>query len=260
MIILFILLLIIVIGALIVYQRLCRIVENPFILVYKFGKMGSGKTTDIVAECLEDIRTGWIPYTTVKDIPGTYYFDAADFGLVSFPPYSHIHIDEVGSLFPSRGFKTFPKTTAEFFRLARQNKCKITLYSQATNDADKIIRNLCHEYWQLDRWFTLWTRSRKVIKAVSIGTDGDGNGSFVDTYEYESWLAGGVKLRFILRYVDLFESYAPKPLPRVNAKEIPQDEAFFNALTWRWYPRKVRSALSNFFTGMKSAFSKKSIE
>ena len=65
---------------------------NPYKLIMIFGKKGSGKTTTLTKIAITDIRKGKKVYSTVK-IPGTYYFNVSQIGIMTFEPNSTVLID-----------------------------------------------------------------------------------------------------------------------------------------------------------------------
>lgn len=194
---------------------------DRYILIFKFGKMGVGKTGDIVKQSIIDNHDPNYDrvYSSVK-IPGTYYFDPKDLetGKVSFPPRSSVYIDEIALIWHSRDFKSFPPELRKWFKMMRQSKVKLTVYSQSP-DIDKSIRDLCHEYHILSR-FMCFTVDWLVEKKIDVGEDRDGNGQLVDAYQ-KLPLIGGIHLNLIPRYIGLWNSFDPPQWGEIKSEYIP---------------------------------------
>lgn len=213
--------------------------QEKNILIFKFGKMGCGKTSDIIKQSQKDLRSGeWTKvYTTVQS-PGCYLFNPQDVGKYTFEPNSSIYIDEVGMLYDSRKFSTFPDYVRDWFKFMRQYKCKVTLYSQAP-DIDKKLRDLAHEYHLLSRWF-VFTVDWLVYKKLDVGTDADGNGKLTETYQKGSIL--DMRLNYLPRYVGLFESYNPPQLPLIRSRYIEENEMSIRSSKFRiWQHFNLRN-------------------
>lgn len=205
-------------------------------LIFKFGKMGVGKTGDIAKQCMKDNADPHFDrvYSTVK-IPNTYYFDPHDLetGKVSFPPNSSVYIDELGLIWHARDFKSFPPQLRLWFKMMRQSKVKVTVYSQ-TPDIDKAIRDLCHEYHILSRFFC-FTVDWLVEKKIDVGQDRDGNGQLVDAY-MKLPLIGGISLNYMPRYIGLWNSFDPPQYDEIKSEFLPANRLYERRkLMFDWY-------------------------
>lgn len=133
--------------------------RNPYRLVFVFGKKGSGKTTDGVVRAVAGLRSGRHVYTDIiisPDVPNysTHYHFVSDpkaLGISLFPCRESILIlDEIGSVWNNRDFKSFNSKTRDWFKLQRQYHVTCYLYSQ-TFDVDLQIRNLTDEMYMASR-------------------------------------------------------------------------------------------------------------
>ena len=192
---------------------------NPYKLIMIFGKKGSGKTTTLTKIAITDIRKGKKVYSTVK-IPGTYYFNVSQIGIMTFEPNSTVLIDEVGMIWDNRDYANFKPCVRDFFKLQRQYKLKVYLFSQ-TFDIDKKLRDLTDEMYLLENRFRVFSVQRRIIKYITINnasSNSNGTSSLVDEYKFDFILGGGLKIVYIPRWVSFFESYNPKHLAYISGQ------------------------------------------
>ncbi len=211
--------LLVVLSAIIIFERKTRKYLNPYKLTMIFGKKGSGKTTTLTKLALQHQKKGWKVYSTI-DIPGCYIFDVEEIGKKTFPENSCILIDEVGMIWDNRDFKNFKPEVRDFFKFQRQYKLKVYLFSQ-TFDIDLKLRNLTDEMYLLTNQFRIFSVQRRILKRITISNasnNGSSVSSLVDEYKFDSILFGGLKFTFIPRYVYYFKSYDPKQLSYIEGK------------------------------------------
>lgn len=191
--------------------------RNPYKLVMVFGKKGSGKTTFLTKTALKSIRKGKSVYSTVP-VPGAVLFDVDDVGKFTFPPESVVLIDEVGMIWDNRNYKNFRTDVRDYFKLQRQYRNTVYLFSQ-TFDVDVKLRNLtdamylctCHM-----GWLSIARRIRRDI--VIVNPTGENEARIADSLEFEPlWLSlfGAMTcvVTCIPHWAPYFNSFAPKPLP-----------------------------------------------
>ncbi len=140
---------------------------NPYKLYMVFGKKGSGKTTLLVKLAMQHAKKGWTVYSTCP-VPGCYLIRAKEIGYVHFPPRSVIFVDEVGMIWDNRDFKNFDNAVRDWFKLQRQRKLKVYLFSQ-TFDVDLKIRNLCDKMYMclcFGGWFSYAKEIKRKLVVV----------------------------------------------------------------------------------------------
>lgn len=140
---------------------MCVKYGNPYKLIMVFGKKGSGKTTLLVKLAIQYMNKGWTVYSTCP-VPGAYLIKPDDFGKYQFQGRSVVFIDEVGMIWDNRKFKEFDDRVRDAFKLQRQDKLRVYLFSQ-TFDVDIKIRTLCDQMY-LCTCFGGWLSYAKEIK------------------------------------------------------------------------------------------------
>lgn len=200
----------------VIFDFATRKYVNPYKLIMIFGKKGSGKTTTLTKIAITNIRKGIKVYSTVK-IPGTYYFHTSQIGRFTFEPGSVVLIDEVGMVWDNRDYGSFKPEVRDFFKLQRQYKLTVYLFSQAF-DIDKKLRDLTDEMYLLTNVARVFSVQRRIIKRITINNasqNSSGTSSLVDEYRFD-FILGGIKVVFIPRWVSFFQSYNPKQLAFIN--------------------------------------------
>lgn len=182
-----------------------------------FGSPGCGKTSTAVAWLKKGKRYYKYHYANfeVSDkIARTC--DLRNLGDWTFPPNSHLAIDEAGIEYNSRKFKSLPQKTIEWFKLHRHYKVRcIDVYSQSWEDMDITLRRLADELWYAKKIFC-FTLLRRIYKGVKID---ENTHQIVDAYRLAKfWTClipfyGAVKLVFRPRYYKYFDSYSIPDTP-----------------------------------------------
>lgn len=159
---------------------MCKKYNNPYKLIMVFGKKGSGKTTLLVKLARQHLKKGWTVYSTCP-CPGAYLISPKDIGHKAFAEKSVIFADEVSLVWNNRDFKTFDKRVDEWFRLQRQRKLKVYLFSQ-TFDVDLKIRNQCDSMY-LCQCLGGWISYAKQIKRkiIVVEPTGESEARIADT-------------------------------------------------------------------------------
>lgn len=116
--------------------------DNPYKLIFIFGKKGAGKSCYMVHEMLRLQKRGWNIYTDMQDIyiPGVRIISVSDLICGAPEPHSAIFLDEVGISMDNRNYKNFPAGLRDFFKYLRKMKCRLYMNSQAY-DVDKKVRD-----------------------------------------------------------------------------------------------------------------------
>lgn len=195
--------------------------RNPYKLFMVFGKKGSGKTTLMCKLALQYQKKGWNVYSNTS-LPGTYYFNTEDIGIVHFPENSILLIDEVGLIWDNRNFKSFPEHVKVYFKYQRQYKHIVYLFSQSF-DVDKKIRDLTDHLYIVYNFLNCFSIARRITKTVAVvhaDKSVSGESKIVDDYNIDSLLYapfGSVKFTYIPKYVKYFKSFNP---PELSLKEF----------------------------------------
>ncbi len=186
--------------------------RNPYKLIMVFGAKGSGKTTHMTKMGIKHLNKGWNVYCD-RIIPGCELFQVEDFGKYKFPEKSVILIDEVGTLWDNRNFKSFPPHVRDYFKYQRQYKNKVYLYSQAF-DIDKKIRDLTDHIYVLQNFFNFLSLGRRVTKKTVIVDAEDsptGESKITESYKFDPFWTMAVT--YIPKWAKFFNSFNPPELP-----------------------------------------------
>lgn len=207
-----------------IFERWSRAYNNPYKTYMLFGKKGSGKTTYIAKKTIQYLKKGYVVYSNVE-VPGVILINPNVVGKLSFIPNSVLFLDEVGMIWDKRDFAKFDKDVRDFFKLSRQAKMTVFLFSQAYDDVDKKIRDLTDQLYIIKRFARVFSIARKVVKIQDIGHNMEGSGTIIDDYQYcgllDCLFFGGMEFTFIPRWVSYFNSFNPKPLVDLKAAPIP---------------------------------------
>lgn len=178
--------------------------ENNFYSTDMYiGKKGSGKTCTIAKLSLKYQKKGYKVYSNVDTISNILYFNPKDLSYYAPDPNSVLLIDEVGLIWDNRDFANFKAN--EFFKYARQYKCKVILFSQAF-DIDLKIRNLVDNMFLMTKIGKICLY-RPVVKKLGVVKRIDGTGGLEDTYCYGSVFS--YKFTYLPRYYGMFKTYNP---------------------------------------------------
>lgn len=199
--------------------------RNPYKLIMVFGKKGSGKTTFLTKTAVKALKKGKTVYSTVY-VPGVILFDVQMIGTHTFPENSVILIDEVGMIWDNRNYKNFRTEVRDYFKLQRQYRNTVYLFSQ-TFDIDVKLRNLTDAMYLCNcymGWLSVARRIKRDI--VIVNPSGDSEARIADSLEFQSIFLSlfGAKTfipTFIPHWAKYFKSYNPPPLPFVSGDHIP---------------------------------------
>lgn len=131
-----------ILALLFVLSRLQKKYDNPYKLIFIFGKKGAGKSCYMVHEMLRFKKRGWTIYTDMTDIyiPDVRIITVDQLCKYGLPPKSCLFLDEVGISMDNRDFKSFPSGLRDFFKYLRKMKVRCYMNSQAY-DVDKKVRD-----------------------------------------------------------------------------------------------------------------------
>lgn len=143
--------------------------DNPYKLIFIFGKKGAGKSCYMVHEMIRLARRGWTIYTDMQDIyiPNVRIISVKDLVVGAPDPKSAIFLDEVGITMDNRNFKNFPTGLRDFFKYGRKMQCRVYMNSQAY-DVDKKVRDTVDSMILQTSLFNCISISRPIIRSVTL--------------------------------------------------------------------------------------------
>lgn len=194
--------------------------SNPYKLYFIFGKKGSGKSTYLTKKAIQYIKKGKKVYSTTY-VPGAYQFDVNLIGTHTFLEDSVIFIDEVGMIWDNRDYKNFRQDVRDYFKMQRQYRNIVYLFSQ-TFDVDVKLRNLTDSMYLCTCHMNFISVARKIKRDITItAPTGDSESRIADSLEFQSplWSLFGAKtivFTFIPRWTKYFKSFNPPELPFVE--------------------------------------------
>ena len=234
---------------------------NPYKLIMIFGKKGSGKSTTLAKAAVKHIKKGWTVYSTER-IPGTYYIDYSDIGQINMRDFNYVEfdpaqyrglirflkvlhnhffprrpkvlllVDEVGMIWHSRDFKSFPKYLRNWFKLQRHYYTKVIMFSQSF-DIDKSLRDLTDQMFLVKNVFRVFTYGKRIKKFITINNNSEDGGKLDESFEFDSflfWFLGSRTLTYIPRYAKLFNTYDAPQLQDIDFVQTPyRDKTDFPA-------------------------------
>ena len=213
-------------GPLFVFHLITREYVNPFKLFMIFGKKGSGKSTYLVKLAYKYLKRGWHVYTNIADmaLPGIRIIDPQLLG--DFVPVANslLLIDEAGTLYDNRNFKTFKESTRDFYKYQRHYKCIVYLASQDF-DVDKKLRVLTDGLYLQVNWLRVFTVGKRIVRTVTlVDATAEADGRIADSLKFApfwNW-----SYTFIPKYAKFFDSHVIPPKPYLGYKELCPDGSF----------------------------------
>lgn len=198
--------------------------SNPLVII--FGCKGSGKSTYIVKHCLDDIKHGFIPYTNLNvNIPGVRVFNVYDFlsGKFTFPPGSHVYVDEISVYMDGRSWKNTQKDFVTLLRYQRHEGFKCTFFSQGW-DMEVAIKRLCSEIYIQRKFLRVFSYLKRVNKYQDIKSakeSADSTASIVEELQIDPiFYKGAREFIFIPRYSKYHDSFAKLGLDQLPYCEV----------------------------------------
>lgn len=143
--------------------------QNPYKLIFVFGKKGAGKSCYMVRQMFRYLRRGWNVYTDMQDIriPNVRIISVSDLSQFRPEPHSLICLDEVGISMDNRSFKSFPPGLRDFFKYVRKMKCVVIMNSQAF-DVDKKVRDTTDSMLLMQSIGALFSIARPIYRTVTL--------------------------------------------------------------------------------------------
>lgn len=196
--------------------------NSPYKLIMVFGKKGSGKTTFLVSQAFKYHKKKYTVYTNIQDLnlPWIRHFDVSDLGKFVPVENSVLLVDEAGTIYDNRKFKSFSDETRDFFKLQRHYKCIVFLASQSY-DVDKKLRDLTDDMI-LCQSFLPWLAFRRPIRRKITLTEASsfGESRIADNLKFAfptSW-----RFTFIPKYAKYFDSFRVDQKPEIPYYEQDQ--------------------------------------
>lgn len=191
-----------------------------------FGKKGSGKTSMLAKIAYNFAKQNILVFSTEENIENTIYLPFDMIGKYWLPDNCVLLIDELSCQANSRSFKNTPIELLKWFKYQRHNRVKVYAFTQVYDDSDKQLRNLADNMY-IAKNMGIFSVYRKIRRVLAIGTNKDGVGQIIDSYEYVGILhREAIMFCSLRKYRGLFNSYSRLDLPDLQLTEIPEKPYF----------------------------------
>lgn len=192
-----------------------------------FGNIRCGKTTSICRDIKKRQKAtrkkeAQTCFANFQQSLCCYDFDIKTLGENwTFPPGSHVHIDEAGIDLNNRNYKNLPQSFIKYMKLSGHYQVDIDFWSQSWEDVDITVRRLASELWYVQK-LGPFTMLRKVDKKVMIDEQ---THQIVDGYHFPRLILQLLPFPFhrhvfelYLRapYYKYFDTHAAPPLPIID--------------------------------------------
>lgn len=218
-------------AALFVYFS--RKYNNPYKLVFLFGKKGAGKSCYMVRRMLWYLRHGWHVYTDMSDIkiPGVRILTVSQLERFAPEPHSAVFLDEVGISMDNRNFSKFPLGLRDFFKYQRKLKCVVYMNSQAF-DVDKKVRDTTDGMALLQSIGGVLTLYRPIRRSITlVDASATGDSKIADNLRFCSVFSW--RLYWMPSYFRYFDTLEMPQRPRLPVREAPGSDPRCAAYPWR---------------------------
>lgn len=177
-----------------------------------FGVPGSGKTTHAAKIVYKNLKKG-IPTFCNVNIRGAIKINASDIGKIMLTDGDLI-IDEASIEYNNRNFKSLPKETIQWFKLARHYGIRnIYVYSQSYDDMDITLRRLSDVMYIVKKTFIPGLIvTRQISRKIGINQE---THQIEDQFFFQLF---HMSFCFGPRYWKLFDSWECPSLPRTRLK------------------------------------------
>lgn len=194
--------------------------NNPYRLIFIFGKKGAGKSLYMVKQMMKYLKKGWTVYTDIDNcnLPGVRIMNALDLSKFAPVENSAIFLDEAGILFDNRNFKNFNSGLRDFFKLQRKYKCRVFLNSQSF-DIDKKIRDVVDQMGlmvSIGNVFSIYRPIRRSITLTEPSSEAESR--IADKLSFESIFKW--QITYLPKYFKYFDSFAAPERPSLPFNEI----------------------------------------
>lgn len=224
-----------IVGAFLVWFIVqSRRYNNPYRLIFIFGKKGAGKSLYMVKQMMKYLKKGWTVYTDIDNcnLPGVRIMNAMDLSQFAPAENSAIFLDEAGILFDNRNFKNFNSGLRDFFKLQRKYKCRVFLNSQSF-DIDKKIRDVTDHMGLIVSVGNVFSIYRPIRRSITLTQpSAEAESRIADKLSFESLFKW--QITYLPKYFKYFDSFAAPERPPLPFNEIVAD------LTDKNVPRSLR--------------------
>lgn len=204
----------------VVFLILAKKYNNPYKLIYLFGKKGSGKSTLMVKWMIKYLKRGWNVYTDMPDVNifGVRLINAKD--LEHFTPEGHsaLFLDEIGLTFDNRKFKSFPDGVNQWFKFQRKYHVTTVVNSQSF-DVDLKIRALVDKMYLLQSIGGFISLVRPITRTVTLTEpSAESESRIADMLQFDRFWHW--RIIYLLRYFKYFDSFSAPERPKLNYQII----------------------------------------
>lgn len=206
------------------------------------GKRGAGKSTILTKLAYNALKHGTKVYSTeylefeYKDHGSSYtlhtiLIDPTQIYKYQLAKNSLVLIDEVGTIWHSRSFKTHDMKVTNWFKMQRKRHCTVYLFSQ-TFDIDKSIRELVDYYLITVKILRVFIFTRRLqMQPVVVHASNDGPTSIQDDFVEQGLIArlfSGLSLTFLPRWAKWFDTdYVPDDgIRRIDPENLEVNKHF----------------------------------
>lgn len=204
----------------IIFIILARKYNNPYKLIYLFGKKGSGKSTLMVKWMIRYLKRGWNVYTDMPDVNifGVRVINAKD--LEKFTPENHsaLFLDEIGLTFDNRKFKSFPDGVNQWFKFQRKYHV-VTVVNSQSFDVDLKIRALVDKMYLLQSVGGFLSVVRPITRTVTLTEpSAESESRIADQLRFDRFWHW--KIIYLPRYFKYFDSFSAPERPYLTYQII----------------------------------------
>lgn len=197
--------------------------NNPYRLIFIFGKKGAGKSLYMVKQMIRYQKKGWKVYTDIDNckLPGIRIMSAMDLSEFAPEENSAIFLDEAGILFDNRNFKNFNAGLRDFFKLQRKYKCRVFLNSQSF-DIDKKIRDVTDQMGLMVSIGNVFSVYRPIRRSITLTEpSAEAESRIADRLSFESLFKW--QITYLPKYFKYFDSFAAPERPPMPFTEVVTD-------------------------------------
>lgn len=202
--------------------------QNPYKLIFVFGKKGAGKSCYMVRQMLRYLRRGWNVYTDMADIriPGVRIIDLRHLSEFRPEPKSLVCLDEVGISMDNRNYKSFPPGLRDFFKYVRKMKIVVIMNSQAY-DVDKKVRDTTDSMLLLQSIGSLFSIARPIYRGITLTEpSADSESRIADVLRFGSIFSWHVY--YMPSYFRYFDSLSMPSRDEISYRTVENDPRYLH--------------------------------